>query len=633
MLPNGPVYAPLDETKREIRVLQVSRCDATDKQQRRKLKANLLPVSLDDDPAYLALSYTWGDPSPVGSFKTDHIGAGDTFRYNQGVFDIVNTLVPEDSTSTLYLWIDALCINQSDMKERESQVLLMGDVYTKTRSVLIYLGEPNLETSLAIELCYKIEDCVQAYGDAVGAIPEEKFKTISTQLGISLSTWLNLPSLFSRRWFTRYWIIQEASLGPDPVAICGKEAVPWEKLTKTYIWILTNFTYLYFLVSNMHRETKAPADLQQFQDMGRSCLGQIADIRHSRSLGTYWTFQDLLQQFSRGQATDPRDRVFALLGLAPRSFLEDTAFRPSYTIRIEELYTQVTARLLALAQESESEATLLVTAGLGVPRAWEALPSWVPDLTKPPHVRGLCHVAQQARYHAASGTALRFQYNPARPKELVLQGEAVDAIRVLSSPGQPALDEMPMSDLQNRELDWLKHVLELALGPVPLTDEELENGLPGLGEALRESLWQTLVAGSKPLVGRKGPTARGWAYFLRVLRHWPRLDQVHPNDADLGGMSLQDLKDEVRDFADCYASMTQNRRFFVSSRGHFGLTHVGSQVGDAVCVFSGLRTPFVVRPVPSSEGSAYWLVGEAYHDGLRANCLKVGPLLDPIRLV
>lgn len=62
---------------------------------------------------------------------------------------------------------------------------------------------------------------------------------------------------------------------------------------------------------------------------------------------------------------------------------------------------------------------------------------------------------------------------------------------------------------------------------------------------------------------------------------WPHLDRIGlTNDTSMDGASLQDLKIESRDFRDCYTTVTQNSRFFVSSGGSFGLTHVGTQEGD-----------------------------------------------------
>lgn len=79
----------------------------------KSFRADLLPVSLDDDPACLSISYVWGDPSTTGHFEGHGGEGGLRLAYNSSVFEIMSMLV--EPGSTLYLWIDALCINQDDV--------------------------------------------------------------------------------------------------------------------------------------------------------------------------------------------------------------------------------------------------------------------------------------------------------------------------------------------------------------------------------------------------------------------------------------------------------------------------------------------------------------------------------------
>ncbi|KAK7747427.1 hypothetical protein SLS53_001682 [Cytospora paraplurivora] len=169
--PDKPLYAPLDAAKREIRVLRVSRVLPADvdnsaaDNNNEAFKADLLHVSLDDDPPYIAVSYTWGDPKIIGRFKSDQEGAAG-IEYNQSVSKIVNTLVPMGST--LHLWIDALCINQRDYDEKGTQVALMGEIYKKARQVVVFLGEADEGTTANMDLIQR-----------AGPILEKTFSTSS----------------------------------------------------------------------------------------------------------------------------------------------------------------------------------------------------------------------------------------------------------------------------------------------------------------------------------------------------------------------------------------------------------------------------------------------------------------------
>lgn len=115
------LYAPLDKKMSQVRVLKVSRPVMSGDGEDDTFQADLVCVLLYDDTAYLAVSYVWGDSSIVGHFGSHHEGRRGTIPHNKGVFDIINTILARDVT--LYLWIDALRINQEDLNERASHIL------------------------------------------------------------------------------------------------------------------------------------------------------------------------------------------------------------------------------------------------------------------------------------------------------------------------------------------------------------------------------------------------------------------------------------------------------------------------------------------------------------------------------
>lgn len=48
---------------------------------------------------------------------------------------------------------------------------------------------------------------------------------------------MELLHLFTRRWFTRYWVVQEVALGSHPVVVCGRTSVKWDALVRIADWI------------------------------------------------------------------------------------------------------------------------------------------------------------------------------------------------------------------------------------------------------------------------------------------------------------------------------------------------------------------------------------------------------------
>src|SRR5690242_6624948 len=99
-----------------------------------EIRCDIKRISIDEDPDYEALSYTWGSTSdniPV------QVGSG-TLWCTKSLVTALNALSPPSSHRTI--WIDAICINQSDATERNHQVAFMKDIYVRASRVLIWLG-------------------------------------------------------------------------------------------------------------------------------------------------------------------------------------------------------------------------------------------------------------------------------------------------------------------------------------------------------------------------------------------------------------------------------------------------------------------------------------------------------------
>jgi hypothetical protein len=105
---------------------------------------------LESPREYEALSYVWGDPSDAvtARYKSQDI------RIGRNLVIALQYLRRRDSARIL--WVDALCINQSDFRERASQVLLMGQIYRTAKSTIIWLGEPRERSYEALGLCEKL---------------------------------------------------------------------------------------------------------------------------------------------------------------------------------------------------------------------------------------------------------------------------------------------------------------------------------------------------------------------------------------------------------------------------------------------------------------------------------------------
>lgn len=101
---------------------------------------------LDEAPPYAALSYTWGDSSDTVPIWCDRW----VIRIRHNLRDALRRIRhPEHPRQ---LWIDAVCINQSSIPEKNHQIPLMGEIYKNAEGVLIWLGEEAEESKMAFQL-------------------------------------------------------------------------------------------------------------------------------------------------------------------------------------------------------------------------------------------------------------------------------------------------------------------------------------------------------------------------------------------------------------------------------------------------------------------------------------------------
>jgi hypothetical protein len=130
------IYSPL-VTERSIRLLrilpgldeEVIRCELQ--------AATLSPPSVEQQPPFEALSYVWGPPDPPQNI----ICNGVVKTVTPNLASALRRIRASEEFVRRAFWIDALCINQDDLDERNQQVLLMRELYARADNVIVHLGE------------------------------------------------------------------------------------------------------------------------------------------------------------------------------------------------------------------------------------------------------------------------------------------------------------------------------------------------------------------------------------------------------------------------------------------------------------------------------------------------------------
>lgn len=600
-----PLYAPLDENIRELRVLKVSRPFQGGHGGIDTVQADLVCVSLDDSPSYLAISYAWGDPLVVGHYESHHKGQERRVPYNKNVFDIISTILERDTT--LYLWIDALCINQENLSERASQVAMMGTIFSRARQVVAFIGQAEETSTTAMEFILRTANCIWAHGPLKYSATDSRLAILLSEIGSASRDWESIEGLTSRPWFHRLWVVQEIALGNDPVVVCGKHAFPWCALTIFIDFTYTSQPFPVFrqrVISSMHAAfTTAFRCLRNARGISLARQGQTKEWTEMPFLYSLWSLSGYFD------STDPRDRIYALLGLAPAKKYRD-ALRPDYGIKVEDLFVEVARQLLM----NKGSILFLHMAGISHRRSL-SLPSWVPDWTSLP--RNMIHQLNLSGNPGQEGHTKffqrRFSFSPTSPLVLTLHGKMIDSISLIIRDPHPDLFTSPNRSHYKSVPAYMDAVMGLIYARYPETVGKPPHECPWT-----KPLMETLIASGSPLAAiwaRKkrvvdglGTTIRtpavtkaGYGEFLERLRRWKCDRYVIPENSV-----------EEDDFREFFFTAVNGRRFFISSEGHFGLASEGARAGDLVYAFEDHPLPFVVRWVDEADRlKGAHLVGEA----------------------
>jgi len=285
-------------------------------------------TSIVDDADFEAISYTWADETGDDSKSSTILMNSVPFQVTRNCEMALKRVRARDIFTKICIWVDAICIDQTNLNERGHQVQLMPLIYSRARTVLVYIGESARNSSWAMRAL--------------------ESGTIAKNPSIAASA---LRDLFARRYFSRVWVLQEVALARKSVLICGGAMIPWQ-----------------FVRPNNLRS------LGLLGDDGLLLNGsQLPPVLHfDKSVYTLPRLLNLLDFASNCKAHDPRDFVYSLLGLLPGQ--ETCELQADYTLDVDQVYTN-TAHYLGRHFGWDS----VFTHALSRTGQKHRLPSWVPD--------------------------------------------------------------------------------------------------------------------------------------------------------------------------------------------------------------------------------------------------------------
>jgi hypothetical protein len=191
------------------------------------VRCELLPRPMKDVDPYVALSYTWRDPRLRRSVM---IGEK-VYNVTENLAIALEHLQEE---KTLILWIDAICIDQSNEHEKSIQVQRMGEIFSSAAFVIAWIGTAADESDLALQ---ELKRCYlnRAFSLEPNVFANQFFATLPIE---------PTRALFSRPWFKRVWVGQEVALSTDVFFICGQQEICRIALVWAYLCFV-RFRYIW----------------------------------------------------------------------------------------------------------------------------------------------------------------------------------------------------------------------------------------------------------------------------------------------------------------------------------------------------------------------------------------------------
>ena len=557
-----------------------------------QIVCSLEEVSLDDKIKYEALSYVWGTSPERITIKC---GSGE-LHITVSLHSALSAL-RHRITGSRVLWADAVCINQNDIPERQKQVRLMGELYSRAQYVYIWLGNDCEEEALnAHALLMQFNRTCRK---SIEAGTSDSI-TMAKAVRLGLKSWESLAQLLNRPWFGRTWIIQEAVNARKTLIVAGKQRMSID-------WLLTAAYYI--------RHFNMMGILGSYGAFeGIAIIQSIEKFKNRNDIQPRSEEEELLSALvsTRGPgATDPRDKLYGILGLVSETAA--SPFAVDYSISTVDLYLKLAQHFLAI------DGLRFLCCASVVPEDHPVqTPSWVPNWAH----RGLGPMTMKHCYFAASGSTSPAAVINQDGKHISVRGKIVDTVLIREKDFHPTILDPAWLDKylpfenpsQVEKAQRITQCIALAFGDHAL-------GCCSIPEDQYEAFVRMLFCN----MGDDGNEAATETVDLvgRYLTHSLRVSSMSREDiaSYLNTMTPNTIEDLVQG----------EKRLDANFFGTFGLTESGRwgwfplnlvQVGDVVALFYGSNSPFLLRHAGTAsvdkvgETLQYQLVGEAYVHGV-----------------
>lgn len=554
---------------------------------------------IEEAPAYWAVSYVWGVPSTT----TFHLriggpkGKGSYLPIGQNCSRALLQLLP---LRTKYLWIDAICINQEDDREKEFQVPLMDKIYSAASYVMGHLPDDE---------AYGIEEFVEDM--ALGCVPmPSSLREIDFTSEAARANLNTLASVLSSDYWNRAWIFQEIVLAKNHIIVRSRECLRFSHLA-----LISQQAW--FIMPKERVDPLAPIsswDPSRFHEHSSSFLERVNLIDTMRRSTTaapdsssrrLKTIEVVNLASIPLRATVARDQFYAMLSLGSDSGAE--ALRPNYdrTVTDATIFTRIA--LHYLCSKDGSSLSNFLRAGMAyrdqTPNPTPDLPSWVQDFACMGEYavrHGNWLVAMERERQCRLETRISNG-----DKVLSVQGVEIDRVCKVLSSHVREFDRL-LPDVTPVEINRI--IAGLLASAQRLVETKVPDTYSPGGQSRAEVYWRTMIMDR---FGNETPAPfEAKQLFTRTVRELECRTTNAPSPYSGRGMDMSAARDGLQWRA--WMIVWLYYAFAVTEKGYVGWVPDGTQEGDVMVLFDNCEVPFVLRP---DNGDGYFLYGDGYLQG------------------
>ena len=552
------VYNPLP-TIQAIRLLHLNPGAGNE-----PLVASLETYTIQNAPPYEAMSYAWGNPSPTLNITVDGFAFPIRSNLHRGLLRVRN----ESTMRTL--WTDAICIDQANIQERSQQVSIIGLIFEGASRVLVWLGEDEREESkLVISLLHDI-------GSRVDNNPTESC-TLGQMLRpkelsqLETEAWSAVARVLNQPWFRRVWTLQEIGLAIDAVMFYGRAEFTFDVILKVLCFLDTD-GQLFKPYFNIKLHARYGFCFFFYKGFDPDLLR-----RYARSRLQIADFLAVLKYARDFGASEAQDRIYAFNGLSTTLTGIDHVIGVDYNKTRVETFTEFATKYI----KQPSGLRILCHVDTGrLEISSDQAPSWAPMWDK---VKNTHELGSKLHFYYAGGL-----YDPPHlyisDGVLRVRGCIFDTVTWTYIPFygtdfdiQPSRISKP--GCHSLELLWNEMIRNITTSQSPYEDLHVAFSL-------------TLAAGLWGLRAAEDNLSTFFTCFCAYLQQI-----ASSSSSELDHSTAKQLhraasgSDWTQYMLDAQRAC-QNRIFFCTARGYFGIGPTAMQAGDVCCVFLGSGSAF-----------------------------------------